>query len=156
MNTIPIISAVVLTIGLAVGQCAFSVATVSQVGPGCNPVVGAVEAPLAITVALPACGVAVRPIILLDQGKDPIGRVLVLGLQASAQPVPALGANCVLYPSPDVVLFDPWFGPAYQLQIPSTPLPPTTVYAQGAVLYQFLATAALEWAVTTGFRIDLH
>lgn len=156
MNSIRLLVALVLPAGLAVGQCAFSIATVAPYGPGCNPVVGTVTAPLAVSVSLPTCGVAVNTVILLDPDKDPIGRVLVLGLQAGAQPAPALGAGCVLYPSPDVVLFAPWFAPAHQLQIPPTPLPPTTVYAQGAVLYRLLSTGAVEWGVTGGVRIDLQ
>lgn len=156
MNTIHLLAAMALPAGLAVGQCAFSTVTVSPFGSGCNPVVGTTTAPLAVNVSIPTCTIGLNTVILLDPDKDPIGRVLVLGLQAFAQPVPALGAGCVLYPSADVVLFGPWFAPAHQLQLPATPLPPTTAYAQGAVLYRLLSTGALEWGISGGVRIDLQ
>jgi len=156
MNTLHLLAAAVLPAALATGQCAFTNASISQMGAGCNPVVGTTTAPLTVNVQFAACEVGIHTPTLLDPNKDPIGRVLVLGLSAGAVPVPALGPGCVLYPSADVVLFDPIFSSAHVLQLPSTPLPPTTVYAQGAVLYRLLPTNTIEWGVSVGMRIDLQ
>ncbi len=156
MNALHLLAATLLPLGAAVGQCAFSTAVVSPLGAGCNPVVGTTTVPLTVSVSIPTCGIGIGTSLLTGLDKQPIARVLVLGLQAAAQPLPALGAGCVLFPSSDVVLVDPWFAPVHRLQLPAAPLPPVTVYAQGAVLYELLPANGFEWAFSAGARIDLQ
>lgn len=157
MSPFPRLSAVLATTTLAMAQCAFGTVTVTTAAPGCNPVIGSANPPITVSFEAPACqlGIGVG-IVLGTPAQQPLGRVLVLGVGIAAQPMPALGPGCVLMPTSDVVLLQDVFASPYRIALPAAPLPPTTLHAQGAVLYSVPGLSGLLVSISEALHITLR
>ena len=157
MRAIQFLSAIALSASFALGQCAFASASVSSYGQPCAIWLGPAP-PTSLGVQLDGTSCTLG----LDVTAFPgccntflTGRILVLGLAQISVPVPQFGVNCDLLVSPDVILFQQSSG-QFTMPLPNAPFPPTTIYAQGAVIYFTTIGLAADWALSAGYQIDLQ
>ena len=157
MNSLRSCTAFFALAAAAAAQCAFTTLTPTAIGAGCNPVAGTTTPGLRSALAVRACQVELLAEVLIGRPSDqPIARALVLGTALAPQQLPALGPGCVLQPTADVCILQPVFSGPYLVALPNAPLPPLTLYAQAAILYEVAGTNRLFWSVSEALALALQ
>lgn len=137
-------------------QCPFSSVSVQSQGQGCNPVFGTVPT-FGVVLDTTACTLRVQVTALPGCCNTFLsGRMLALGDQPAAVPLPWIGANCTLLVNAAILLYQPSSaGDTFVLALPSS-LPPLSFHAQAGAHYFTTIGFSHDFALTAGGLVTLQ
>src|SRR5687768_11923090 len=147
---------VFLCCAAAAAQCPYSAVSAQAYGAGCGSVFGV---PRSLSVALDASACTLDVTVTAFGGccnTFLAMRALAIGFAPANVALPQVDPLCVLLASPDALELRPNTAPpVFRLAIPSAPLPPITLYAQGAAFYVTFGTS-FDAMLTAGSQISLR
>ncbi|MFY9341420.1 MAG: hypothetical protein WAT39_02945 [Planctomycetota bacterium] len=157
MKTIHTLCAVTLGLAAVTAQCPFAGVAQQANGLGCNPVFGS---PPTVAVALDTVNCLLNVTVAAFPGccnTFLVGRMLVLGDQPAAVPLPWIGPGCTLFANPVILLYQPTAaGATFVLTLPTAALPPLTFWLQGGAHYFTTIGLTHDFALSNGSQITLQ
>jgi hypothetical protein len=157
MNSLRACVALFAFAATAAAQCAFTTLVPTAIAPGCNPVIGTTTPGLRSSLSARSCQIELLAEVLIGRPSDqPIARALVLGASRAPLALPMVGPGCVLQPAADVCILQPVMSGAYLVALPNRPLPPLTLYAQAAILYDVTGTNRQFWSLSEALALALQ
>lgn len=156
MRSQALVCSVALGAGFAAAQCPFTSVSTASYGQGCNPVFFGNVPTLSVALDTPACSLNVTVDAFAGCCNTfLVGRLLALGAAPTMVPLPQFGVGCALLVDQPILLYQPSAaGDTFALPLGAA-LPPLTVYAQGAALYFTTIGFSTDFALASGYQIQL-